>query len=247
MTFAPADLVCPDPPACPVPPALPVRGLRTCQVPISRVLWRSYDGSGGWADPNPGFGDTRFAPFDDAGGARVPVMYLAATDTAALLETTFHNVDHTAADRLILESELLGRLLAQITAPRPLRLLDLRDPRLTALGIAREQLVTSPSEHYPCTRRVAVQAHSRNMRGVSVDGIVWHSRQAELATTARQSPLITAPSDVEVMVVFNDRVPSGRRTWPLHAPGLDALYVGPGRLRVDEIAQELGATIMLSS
>jgi hypothetical protein len=81
----------------------------------------------------------------------------------------------------------------------------------------------------------------------AVDGIVWHSRQTELATTARPSPLIASASDVADLVVFNDRVPSGRRTWPLHAPGIDALYVGPGRLRVDEIAQELGATIMPAS
>lgn len=247
MSLPPADLRCPDPPRCPVLAGLQPRGLRTCVVPTTRVLWRSYDGNGGWAEPNPGFGDSRFAPFDDASGRRVPVMYLAATDTAALLETTFHNLDHSAGDRLVLESELLGRMLAEVTAPRPLRLLDLRDARLDALGVSRGQLVSSPAEHYPCTRRLALAAHGEMLRGSAVDGILWHSRQAELAASVRGAGLTPRLSAVEVMVVFSDRVVSGRGTWPLHAPGLRRLFDGPGRLRVDEIAEDLGATIMPSS
>ncbi len=200
-------------------------------LPAGVPLYRVYDGAYGYDEHNPGFGDTRFAPFDDlTSGDRVPAMYLAATETAALLETVFHDVHH-AAGRVIYERDLLGRLLSRAEMPSAAVVADLRDPELGLLGISRDSLTSSPAEHYPCTRRIAAELHAHVTP--KIDGIVWHSRQAELA----------GAGPVEVLILYGDRYPSGRRTWTLQPPGLSALYEGPGRLLLDDIAEDLKATV----
>ena len=194
-------------------------------------MYRVYDGTWGYDEHNPGYGDTRFAPFDDLiAGARVPTMYLAATETAAMLETVLHDVHHMAG-RAIYERDLLGKLLSRAEMPRVAVVADLRDPELSRLGIARESLTSSPAEHYPCTRRIAAELHANTTP--AIDGMVWHSRQAELAGVGQ----------IEVLVLFGDRYPAGRGTWSLLPPGLSALYEGHGRLKLDEIAEVLSATI----
>ena len=229
MSFPPADLVCPDPAGCPVVVSIPPVDV----VPLraGAALYRVYDGARGYDEHNPGYGDTRFAPFDAlVTGARVPTMYLAATEVAAMLETVFHDVHHTAG-RAIYERDLLGTLLSRDEMPTDAAVADLRDPELARLGIDRDRLIATPAEHYPCTRRVAADLHAHLTP--RIDGIVWDSRQAEL----------TGVGPVEVLILFGDRYPSGRGSWQLRPPGLSALHEGPGRLKLDEIAETLNATI----
>jgi hypothetical protein len=47
----------------------------------------------------------------------------------------------------------------------------------------------------------------------------------------------------EVLVLFGDAYPSGRGTWPLTGPGIRNLYEGPGRLLIDQIAEDLDALV----
>ncbi|WP_053010718.1 RES domain-containing protein [Mycobacterium haemophilum] len=164
-------------------------------------------------------------------------MYLASTPAAALLETVFHDV-HQVSARISYERDLRGKLLAHQRVPADATLGDLRDRELDRLGLARQQVVSCPAEHYPCTRRLAGGALSQNRRGRGLDGLIWHSRQAELATT----------KPVEVIVLFGGpRYPSGRGTWRLFGPGTSSLYDDPGRLLVDEIAESLSAVIKLDN
>ena len=80
----------------------------------------------------------------------------------------------------------------------------------------------------------SAQAHG----GRSVHGLIWHSRQAELAD---QDP-------VEVMVLYGGpRFSSPRGSWRLFGPGASSLFDGPGRLLVDEIAESLSAVIELEA
>lgn len=61
-----------------------------------------------------------------------------------------------------------------------------------------------------------------------------HSRQAELVGRAPE----------EVIVLFgNERYPSDRGTWQRIAPGSQNLHEGPGRLRVEQVANALRALI----
>jgi hypothetical protein len=193
-------------------------------------LYRVYDGTWGYDEHNPGYGDARFSPFDDPrDGHRVPSMYLAATPTAALLETVFHEV-HQSSSRIIYERHLRGKLLAHLALPTAARLGDLRDPELARHGLHRNQVVNTSAEHYPCTRRLAIAARTQDG---SLQGLIWHSRQTELAGHA----------PTEVLILFGDAFPSGRGSWPLTGPGIRNLYDGPGRLLIDQIAEDLDALV----
>lgn len=229
-SLAPQDLNCPDPAGCPVAGDLPP--LRKVTVEAGASWYRVYDATWGYDEHNPGYGDARFSPIDDpATGQRLPSMYLAQTPTAALLETVFHGV-HQSSPRVIYERDLRGKLLAYVRGPERAVLADLRDPQLRRLGLARAATVATPAEHYPCTRRLAIAA----IRGKGVHGLIWHSRQAELA----------AQEPSEVAVLYGEPRYSARRgSWTLFGPGASSLYDGPGRLLVEDVAERLAAVIEL--
>lgn len=239
--FPPQDLECPDPAGCTVAvtelEGLARQGLLSLVTfPQDRQWFRVYDSRDGHGQPNPGYGDTRFAPFDAVGtGKRVPTLYLAESLTAALLETSFHNV-YEQKPRVVSEISLLGKLHASINPPTDLQLIDLRDSPLTQMGLDRTSISSSSAEHYPCTRKVARAIHASFARTA---GIIWHSRQAELNAT----------QDLEVAVVFADRIPQGRRAWNLapHRNASGALLEGAGRILLDELAESLDVTISVSA
>jgi hypothetical protein len=206
--------------------------LDTVTLTQGRLLYRVYDGKWGYDEFNAGFGDTRFAPIDDpANGKRLPNMYLGDSPTSALLESVFHDV-HALGSMTAYDAHLHEKLMAHIEVPADATLGDLRDPQLARLGLTRSQVVSSPAEHYPCTRRLAIEALTQS-HDPPLQGLIWHSRQAEL---------VDKPP-VEVIVLFGDRYPSARGTWRRSGPGSQNLYEGPGRLLVDQIAEELRALI----
>jgi hypothetical protein len=230
--FPPHDFDCPDPDGCMVARTLP--RLRTIQLNKGTALYRVYHATWGYDEHNPGGGDARFSPLDDpTTHDRLPSMYLAGTPTAALLETVFHDV-HQDSNRTIYERHLREKLLAHVGVPAVATLGDLRDPELERLELQRSEIVSSPAEHYPCTRRLAVAALTQPHGKRTLQGLIWHSRQAELAHEA----------PAEVIVLFGDpRYPSGRGSWQLFGPGVQNLDEGAGRLLVDEIAENLDAVI----
>lgn len=235
--FPAEDLDCPDPSGCPVAvdelTDIAAAGrLPQIDVPTDHDWYRVYDARDGYASPNPGFGDTRFAPFDDAEGVRVPTLYVADSLAAALLESSLHDVA-VQTPRLVAETALLGKHHARLVQPSSLRLADMRDPALKSLGIPRDAISSSSEEHYPCTRRIALAVHSGPQQ---VRGILWHSRQAEL----------NGQSAAEIAVLFGDRIPTHRGAWTLaHQPQASgALLEGHGRLLLDRLAVELGVTIL---
>jgi hypothetical protein len=197
-------------------------------------LWfRCYDPKWGYDEANPGYGDQRFTPFHDpVTGRRVPSIHVAATREAALLETVFR--DMADAGGFVYLTLLRERALAHVALPRDARVADLRDDALAGLGVPRSAVVSSSPRHYPCTRRLAVAIHRDGAEGAAVDGIVWHSRQAELA----------GGPPVEVAVLFADRFGDQRGSWPRVGPGVASLVEGPGRVVVDTIATHLGATVV---
>lgn len=208
-------------------------GFTTVEQASGIPLYRVYDSVWGYDEANPGYGDARFSPLDDPlTGHRLPSIYLAETEVAALLETVFHEVHH-ASSRTIYERDLRGQLLAHVATPREMQLVDLRNPELARLGLRRDQIASSPAEHYPCTRRLAVELLREHR---DAQGLIWHSRQAEL---------LDQPA-VEVMILFGaTRFEMPRGDWPLRGPGNRNLYEGPGRLLIDEVAEELDATVEL--
>ena len=171
-------------------------------MPLSAgtLLYRVYDGTWGYDEHNPGYGggDARSTHYDPAHGGGLPAC-IAATPTAALLETVFHDVHHDSA-RIVYERDLLGKLLARVGVPAIGALGDLRDPELKRLGLDRGEVVASPAEHYPCTRRLAVEGLARTFTQGVLQGFIWHSRQANSpARTLRRSSFCSETRDTRAV------------------------------------------------
>ena len=209
---------CPDPHGCPVPvPPGPVdaRRLRTTTWPANRPFFHVHEHKFGYDDFNPGRGESRFAPIAEPGS--IPTLYAGADETVTLIESVFHDLAAQADERTVVESALRRRGLAHMVAPRALVLLDLRDPALLALGLARSEIVAASAEHYRCTRAWGRWLHARHPGGGSPDGLVWHSRQAEL----------TGRAAGEVLVLWGDRAPSQPGSYELVGPGRPQPGRGP--------------------
>ena len=186
----------------------------------------------GYDDFNPGRGESRFAPIADP--SPIPTLYAGANEAVTLIESVFHNVGAESIERTVVESALRRRGLAHMVPGRPLVLLDLRDEALRALGLARSEIVATSAEHYRCTREWGRWLHARHPGGRAPDGLLWHSRQAEL----------TGHAPGEVLVLWGDRAPSKVGSYKLVGPGVRNLVEGPGRVLVEEIAESLGALVV---
>lgn len=226
---------CPDPAGCPVPDAparIPAARVRLHTWPAHSRFHRAYDTRWGRNAFNRGRGDTRFAPLVDDGRA-VPSMHGAESEAAALLETVFHDLS-AGTGRAIYERTLVTTGLVTLETPVALPLVDLRGERLSALGLRRDQLLTTAAEHYPCTRAWAARLRQVRVRGVAPAGLIWHSRQAELADVG----------EVAVVVLYGDRAPSAAGAYPVLGRGVSSLVEGPGRVLVEEIADRLDALVV---
>jgi len=177
-------------------------------------------------------------------GAIVPTMYCAATQTVALLETSFHDV-HQMGTRIISESlHLAPRGVVALTAPVSLPLIDLTDEGLGRVGLRRAQLVATTPGHYACTRQWAVALHGRRIGPVTPVGVLWRSRIAELAGADSLLLGDLLPASSSVWVLFGDRVPTDPGAWLPGDPHYDDLTTGDGRLLAEQIAEQLGAVIV---
>jgi hypothetical protein len=198
-----------------------------------------------------GRGSTRFAPVTDTRGADVPTLYGSASQTAALLETVFHDVHAGVRPRLITNMALRERGLVRLTTPERIVLFDLRDEALATMGLRRHQLTTTTAAHYACTQRWASALLDRGIGRARPAGIVWHSRVAELARL--ESPLfgdlLRGPT-AEAFVVFGEgpvadasgRVSTGAARY-LPAVVASDLMAATALPLVAAIARELDATL----
>lgn len=226
---------CPRRDVCPVPdPPGPVdaRRLRTTIWPSGRRFFHVHDHRLGYDDFNPGRGESRFAPIADPDP--IPTFYAGADETVTLVESVFHDMATETTERIVVESTLRHRGLAHMVANRPLVLLDLRDRALRALGLDRRQIIVTSAEHYRCTREWGRWLHQRHPGGRLPDGVIWHSRQAEL----------TGRPPGEVLVLWGDRAPDIAGSYTLVGPGVRNLVEGAGRVLVEEIAETLGAVVV---
>jgi hypothetical protein len=153
-----------------------------------------------------GKGDSRFSPLAGPKGP-VPVLYGARSQTAALLETVFHDA-HPSGTPLLTHMSLVGRALVRFELPERAVLYDLSDAALANLHLQRSQLTSTSSAHYACTRQWAEAVRSRERIGATQPvGIIWGSRVAELAQnrSALLADLLPGGND-EVFVLFGDRL-----------------------------------------
>ncbi len=239
---------CLDPANCPVPDPeeTDLRRLKLARLPDGSTLQTSY-GRRHWPAifNTSGSGNARFSPLV-VGGAVIPTMYAAATQTVALLETSFHDV-HQTGTRIISEPlQLAPRGLVALTAPEPLSLIDLTDAGLAGVGLTRGQLIATTPEHYPCTREWAIRLHRRRIGNVVPVGILWRSRIAELAGGDSLLFRDLLPLVSNVCVLFGDRVTTSPPDWHPGDPHYEDLSRGDGPLLAEQIAEQLGAVVVPS-
>ncbi|MGI8876008.1 MAG: hypothetical protein ACR2KP_17145 [Egibacteraceae bacterium] len=131
----------------------------------------------------PGVGDTRFAPLAD-----LHHTYLSRSRTAGLLESALHEL--SGADPTIYLAILDGWGLTEVTLRASVSLADLRNPELDRIGVTRDRLVDTDPLHYPCTREWAGEIAAVRSGDGPVDGMLWHSRQADLHARSHQDGLL---------------------------------------------------------
>lgn len=233
---------CADPGGCPVPDpdAVDLRHLTSTVLTAGTPLRRGHKSRYPADKPVPNTGTvppptdmTRFAPV--AGAAHA---YVARREIAALLESALHDVVPGAPR--IRWPQLAHWSVAHVTLRTDVRLIDLRDPSLAALGIDRAQLVATDPGHYPCTRAWAERLHGRHIGGRATNGLLWHSRQAELHADQGVRPLladILTGEQAEVAVLWCSETGTmlelAKGPWPLDD--------GRGLELVRDVATLLGA------
>ena len=228
---------CPDAARCPVPEpdrAVDPTLLSIAPLPANDVVCRAFEFRFGYDSFNPGLGDTRFAPLMRNPEPPIPTLYGGTDDLGVLLESVLHDVHQDVPDRVIYEAIVRGFGLAYMRLPRVLALVDFRNAALERYGLSRGQIVSTTAEHYSCTREWAMWLHGLSIGGVQPDGILWHSRQAELLKADRLS---------EVFVLFGDRAESSPGAYPLTHVGVRNLTEGPGLVMLESLAEQLDARI----
>lgn len=210
--------------ACPVAEPTPdrVRGVRTTVAGAGARTWYRGGSTAYAADMTvPGAGDTRFAPLPDTRH-----VYIGATLTVAVLESALHEA--SGPDPTIYLAGLAGQGITPVELTGPVRFADLRDDALTRLDVPRAALVDTTPAHYACSRAWAEVLHGHRPGGYQVEGILWHSRQADLHARANPDGLaadLVRHQPAEVAVIWH---PHGRSR-PLTLAGDTIALVDGGR------------------
>lgn len=135
-------------------------------------LYRVYSPPRHATEFNPGVGaPTRFAFF---GTPRVPVLYAAGSEEAAIAETLLHDIPPQGGP--LPYDRYASKVMCRITVTRTLRLAVLHGLGLRRLGVTAEQVTASPADTYEHTVRWAEAAHDFTDADGLLDGLVWMSR-----------------------------------------------------------------------
>lgn len=229
---------CPTSGNCPVVPPDTPRQHQTHRIRAGTVWYNvsRYDK----VLNDSGAGDSRFSPLIDDDGLPVPHIYLAQNHVAALIESVLHDVWGTSAR--VLRSDLAGIALREITCNTDFETIDLRNRQLNHYGIERHQLVSSPSEHYACTRAWAHPRRNMLIGDRRTTGFIWHSRQVEIAAAHAAGPtqvlLSVVEQTAEVAVIYDNNRSGGH--WFTSQVIFPDLSVGAGFNFVEQLAVQVG-------
>lgn len=122
--------------------------------------------------------DARFSTIRDSAGTVIPVIYVAETFDAALMETVFHDIPYQQDDKFLDKSKLDGLVHTEVVTTQEILVADLTTKGLRKLGVNPVDLVTSEKDHYPFSRAVAESIIQNNP---SIQGLRWMSRQDNTA------------------------------------------------------------------
>lgn len=179
--------------------------MRVVSLPQRTELWRvakrKYESA---AFTPAGLGNGRFSPLIDRGHT-----YVAEQRSAALLESALHETAGSDPKIYLASLQTFGIHRLRFTAS--LRLIDLRDDALAAIGLDRSQLTGTTARHYRCTQLVA--AHLAGTKGSH--GMVWTSRQGALHAQQNADGLaaeVLRHESLDVAVVYTPDYPGRVRS-----------------------------------
>ena len=135
-------------------------------------------------------GPTRFAPLWLPSGDCLPTLYAATTLEAAVWESLFHDVPHTAGPKSVRLDKVTSRTLSILKPKRDMIVAPLHAPDLNRTGVGRADLIEAPPTAYAETARWAEAFHRGD---TSIAGLQWTSRRCDPA---------------QAFVFFEDRSPS---------------------------------------
>lgn len=121
----------------------------------------------------------RFSPFTNSAGTNVPTLYCGSTDTAAALESVFHDVPH-APDPEYPRSKLKKFVLSRFKSTRDINVFVLINSQLRQVAVDgrtesldEAEIIHSSPAQYPLTRGWAQHFH----RSIDdLDGLAWRPR-----------------------------------------------------------------------
>lgn len=182
------------------------------------LFYRVYSNSRTATEFNPGVGPgSRFAFFTDEQGAKVPVLYAAASQDSAVAESLLHDVPRTGG--VLPYSQYAGKVMGRLRVTGGRRLAKLRGLGLHRLRIRADQLTDTDASEYD---RTAAWTRAAHVAGF--DGLSWTSRLC---------------NDAQAIVLFEDRCANAIEQDPSFGrlfqsgPGLDWLISTCAPLHVD--------------
>lgn len=157
----------------PVPPPPDPLECGRHELAKGAVVHRIHDARFAAEAFNPGFGLSRFAPFEVA-GKKVATAYAATSLECAIFETIFHDVESNAAFKTVSTSTLAPLVYSTLQLTRTVRLAPFFSVDLMKWNIERNQLIDTPRSTYGETRLWSPAAHESAQ---APDGMIWVSRR----------------------------------------------------------------------
>lgn len=103
-------------------------------------MWRVHHSRFGEAEFNPGVGNARFSPIDNASGQKIKTLYAGVSIDVALMESVFHDVPHSGDLKTFSISKFDGQVLSELTLTKDLLMAKLHGPALETSGVSRKRL-----------------------------------------------------------------------------------------------------------
>lgn len=145
------------------------------ELPAKTLLHRIHDKKFLAEEFNPGLeGNSRFAPIKTARGSPIPTSYAATSFDCAAFESIFHDIDPSAAFKSVAWAKIARLCYSTLELGRDLRLAKFFSADLMKWGMARTQLIDTPTSTYPKTRLWSAAMHEAEK---CIDGLVWTSRK----------------------------------------------------------------------
>jgi RES domain len=188
----------------------------------------------GATEPSASSGARRFSPVRDLDGRRVPVLYAGADLACALGETVFHDLgDDPGQPAEVFRADLLALRAATIALAIDAEVADLTDGALAGYGYERREVVDTPANTYPITRRWGQHAWD----ATRCAGLAWNSRRSPDRLSFML--FVNAPRQADRARALNRR-----RQLEVVSPPMP-LYDGEGLSAVMTAAAERNVTVII--